>query len=279
MEMFLLFWESWPVFVTGLVTLGVTVYAFLPSQKSPTAGMIYQVVTVMSFILALPAVLININRLLELEWFQITDDRVLVAILWLNLLGGLVALLSCLLSILGVGQMNLPPARQQFANAASGNQHQIPTPPSSHSIRQPTPQSVRFSASTGPLTDEVTSHVRLDFTDDEVTSRTDENPSDNASSTSINSYQVSTLDDVPSRPSPTPVRPVTHIKENDKSDETILLGAGSQAAKSSLFAWLVALNGADRGQAYALTEYRNIIGRASKCKIILTDKAVSAQHA
>jgi len=291
MEMFLLFWESWPVFVTALVTLGVTVYAFLPSQKSPTAAMIYQVVTVMSFILALPAVLINAR--LGLELFPIADPSVQIAILWLNLLGGLVALLSFLLSILAVGQMNLPPAGQQFVNAPLGSQHKIPTPPSSHSIAQPAPPSVRFTGPISHVTSHATSHTAQNLTD-QATSHVAENLTDHAPSTSIDSYQVSTLDDSVSPPytefsrfsqsaAPTPVRPVTNMtqneKQNEKQDETILLRQGSQAVKSPFFAWLVALNGSHRGQPYALTRHRNTIGRASNADMVLTDKAVSAQHA
>lgn len=289
-DTFLLFWESWPVFVTALVTLGVTVYAFLPIQKSDRAGMIYQVVTVMSFILALPAVLIN--PLLGLEWFQIGDPNVQIAILWLNLLGGLVALLSFLLSILGVGQINLPLAAQPFANAGLGSQHQIPTPPSSHSIRQSTEPSVRFTPSTTHTTGHVTSHREQNLTDeetsqtqsnlvDEETSQTESKLTDHAALTSIAyKHPVATLDEQASpSAAPTPVQPVTDISQNDKSDQTILLGVGSQATKSSLFAWLVALNGPHRGAPYALTEHRHIIGRASKCKIVLTDQTVSAQHA
>lgn len=283
MDMFLSFWESWPVFVTALVTLGVTVYAFLPSQKSATAGMIYQVVTVMSFILALPAVLINLNRLLELELLEIGDERVLVAILWLNLLGGLVALLSFLLSILGVGQINVAPTRQQFASAASNNQHQIPTERFTPSIGPSVEPPVQFTAPT--------SYVGENG-EDETTNYTAEDVTDNTSSTSVESSQLSTVDDPvspsypefsrpspPAAPAPTPVQPVRNISYSEKKDETILLGGGSQAVKSPFFAWLVALNGSYRGQTYALTGHRNTIGRASHCSIVLTDKAVSGQHA
>lgn len=300
MEMFLDFWQSWPVFVTALVTLGVTVYAFLPSQKSPTAAMIYQVVTVMSFILALPAVLIN--PLLGLDLFQIADPSVEVAILWLNLLGGLVALLSFLLSILGIGQAHLSTAGQPFVNAPLGGQHQVPTPQSFHSAGQSALPSVRF---TGPLSQaggHGTSHANsydTSHADGSRTSHAGEDLTDlvspdpeSVTSASIPSHQVSTLDDSASQPyteftslapsaAPTPVRLVTNIDQHEPENSTVLLQQPAQTGPSSMFAWLVALNGPHRGQPYALTRHRNIIGRANAkaSHIALTDKTVSSQHA
>ena len=302
MEMFLQFWQSWPVFVTALVTLGVTVYAFLPSEKSATAAMVYQVVTVMSFILALPAVLINPQ--LDLALFQITDPSVQVAILWLNLLGGLVALLSFLLSILGIGQTDPSTAGQRFVKTPLGAQHQAVTPKSfhHHSAGQAEPQQppVHFSQAREHSAGYGTSHATHGTNHSGYrTSHAGEYPtdlvnsdSDLPASASSSSYPVPTLDESASQSSteftdvdftaeapPTPARPATKIEKDEEKDQTIVFNPPSQAEPPSIFAWLVALDGQHRGEPHALIKHRNVIGRAKASDIVVKDKAVSGQHA
>ena len=261
MEIFLKFWQSWPVFVTALVTLGVTVYAFLPSQKSATAAMIYQVVTVMAFMLALPAILVN--PLLNIELFQIADPSVQVAILWLNLLGGLVALLSFLLSILGIGRAAPLPAAQQFANVRLSGQVDLPTPQSVKLDSQTHLSSVRFTTPT--------SHSPVDFTPQtppEAVRSPVSTLDDSASQNFTEATELAT--DAP------PARAITSATDDDLGEETIILNP-SQAAKSRFFAWLVELNGAGKGKTHALTRHRNVIGRAKGAHILLQDKSVSGQ--
>ncbi|MGB0383460.1 MAG: FHA domain-containing protein [Ardenticatenaceae bacterium] len=248
MDVFLDFWQSWPVFITALVTLGVTIYTFLPHQNSSSAAMAYQIVTVMAFILAVPAVLVH--ERLDLQLFQITPT-IKTAVLWLNVVGGVVALLSFLLSVIGVGQRRVaPPVVQPFHQPQSQPQPAVQPlsqvgPPLSQAGYQPI--GTQTPASGSPLSSTLA--------DSDVPGLTNQS----GSHTSL-----------------APSGPVAGTINEPESDKTILLRPKSG---SQYFAWLIELNGARQGSAHPLTQSRNVIGRGQGAQIRIQDRYASMQHA
>ncbi len=55
--------------------------------------------------------------------------------------------------------------------------------------------------------------------------------------------------------------------------------AGKEARKGEVCGWLVALNGAHKGEDFRLRVGKNVLGSAADCEVVLTDKKISRKHA
>jgi hypothetical protein len=56
-------------------------------------------------------------------------------------------------------------------------------------------------------------------------------------------------------------------------------GRGSTDKSREVCGWMVALNGAHKGEDFRLRVGKNVIGTAADCDIVLTDKKISRKHA
>ena len=56
-------------------------------------------------------------------------------------------------------------------------------------------------------------------------------------------------------------------------------GAGNDTRKGEVCGWLVALNGAHKGEDFRLRIGKNVIGTAADCDVVLSDKKLSRKHA
>jgi pSer/pThr/pTyr-binding forkhead associated (FHA) protein len=56
-------------------------------------------------------------------------------------------------------------------------------------------------------------------------------------------------------------------------------GRGSTDKTREVCGWMVALNGAHKGEDFRLRVGKNVIGTAADCDIVLTDKKISRKHA